>query len=233
MRLAAAIGLALAALGAALGPIASAPIAAAPAKQDWSKVASRTASGSFLLGNPAAKVKLVEYLSLSCSHCAHFAGEAMAPLKAGYIRTGLVSLEVRHALRDPFDLTAVLLARCDGPASYFPAAEAVFARQEEWIARAQTYVEKDPRTLSAADRLVGFAEGSGLDALFRARGMAPARIRACLGDPAQQKLLADMADEAWNGRKIGGTPAFLINGVAQEGVGSWADLEPKLKAALK
>jgi len=78
-----------------------------------------------------------------------------------------------------------------------------------------------------------FARGAGLDLLFAERGMARARMAACLSNAAEQKLLTAMAQEAWGERKIGGTPAFLINGVMQEHVASWEALEPRLKAALQ
>src|SRR6478735_1491986 len=96
----------------------AAPLAAAPVA-DWSKVAVRKADGSFVQGNPDAKLKLVEYLSFTCPHCAHFEHEAIGPLTAKYIRTGLVSYEVRHAVRDGYDLAATLLARCSGPGPFF------------------------------------------------------------------------------------------------------------------
>jgi protein-disulfide isomerase len=42
-----------------------------------------------------------------------------------------------------------------------------------------------------------------------------------------------MTEEAWEKRKIPGTPAFLINGVLQENVSGWDALEPKIRAALR
>jgi protein-disulfide isomerase len=220
-------------LAAAL-PLAAPPAIAAPAQRDWSKVTTRAPNGAFVLGNPAAPVKLVEYLSLTCSHCAHFTHEALEPLKADYIRSGKVSLEIRHALRDPFDLAASLLARCTGPAGYFPASEKLFARQSEWLQKAQSWSEQagTRKDQPIGPQLIAAAEGAGLMATLQP-GLTPAKAKACLADPAQQKLLTAMADEAWRTRKIGGTPFFLINGVAQEGVNDWAGLQPRLRAALR
>jgi protein-disulfide isomerase len=211
--------------------LATAPAAA----RDWSQTVTQTRAGAFVMGNPKAKVRLVEYLSMTCSHCAHFAGEAFAPLRAGYISAGLVSLEIRHAVRDPFDLAATMLVRCGGVAGYFPATEAVLARQPVWMEAASAFQQQhgDLEERSSTDRLIAYAEGSGLSDLVVARGLPKARVPACIGNEAEQKRVATMVAEAWDKRKIGGTPAFLINGVLQNGVFDWAALEPKLKAALK
>lgn len=221
-------------LAAALS-IALAPPALAQAAKDWTRTFSRTPTGAFVMGNPAAKVKLVEYLSMTCSHCAHFTAEALGPLRANYVRTGKVSIEMRHALRDGFDFAASLLARCDGPGPYFAASEAVFAAQPEWGAKASEWAATPAAQaeLPTNQRLAAFTQGAGLDALFRKRGMTPIKIAACLANKPEQDRLGAMAREAWETRKIGGTPAFLINGTLVEGVGGWAELEPRIKAALR
>ena len=53
---------------------ASAPIKpiAAPNNGDWSEMVSETPEGGFVMGNPNAPVKLVEYGSMTCPHCAEF-----------------------------------------------------------------------------------------------------------------------------------------------------------------
>lgn len=214
----------LLAMAAALFALA----APAAAQRDWTTMVTQTPSGAFVMGNPKAKVKLVEYLSLTCDHCAHFAEEAFGPLKAGYIRSGKVSLELRHAIRDPFDIAAALLVRCQGPGGYFQSTETVLARQPEWLQRASQLPEEEPGDKPMGERLIAMAKGSGLDTMF-----PPARVAPCLSNAAEHKRLAAMADEAWVKRKIGGTPAFLINGVIQADVASWDALEPRLKAALK
>ena len=61
---------------------------------DWTKRVVVTADGGFLVGNPAAKVKLVEYGSLSCPSCQRFHQEAIAGLRAR-VATGNVSFEFR------------------------------------------------------------------------------------------------------------------------------------------
>ena len=208
----------------------------AAAAHDWSKTVSVTPDGAFVLGDPKAKVRLVEYMSMTCSHCAHFATEALSQLTDRYIRKGLVALEVRHAIRDSLDLTATLLARCNGPRSYFPTASALLAVQEEWIQKAIAFQDADQGAaakLPLADALAANAQGAGLDKLVATRGLAWPRAKACLANKAEQDRLTAMAKEAWSTRSIPGTPAFLINGALVDAAASWEALEPKLQAALR
>jgi len=208
----------------------------AHAARDWTKTVSQTRAGAYVMGNPVAKVKLVEYLSFTCAHCAHFAQEAWGPLKGGYVSKGLVSLEVRHAVRDGFDLTGSMLARCTGPKGYFAASEAVLTGLPIWGPRASEFAEKAGPALDdkpIGERMQAIAKGSGLDVLVASRGLPLGRVKACLSNAAEQKKLAAMAKEAWSERNIGGTPSFLINGELQPGMSTWEALEPKLQAALK
>lgn len=192
-------------------------------------------NGAFIMGKPAAPVKLVEYLSYTCSHCAHFTGEASAPLKANYITKGLASVEVRNAVRDRYDFTAALLARCGGPARFFGNSEALFATQAMWLGKASEFETANADQLGKLamnESLKAIARGVGLDAIMKARGFTPVQIDACLSDAAAQKQVVAMTNEAWSIRKINGTPSFLINGTAYEGPGTWAGVEGGLKTAL-
>jgi protein-disulfide isomerase len=214
----------------------SAPAIAAPAPRAaaaapaWINRIAVTPAGSYVRGNPAAKVKLVEYSSFTCSHCAAFQSEAKPELTR-LIASGQVSLEIRNAVRDRYDLAAALLARCQGPASYFRAADAVFAAQDQWLAKAATVPDPAPTT-PIGEVLVSGARAVGLDRIT-APGLPPAKVAQCIASPAEQARLAKMRDEAWNQRQISGTPFFLINGQPATDTYGWADLAPKLRAALK
>lgn len=216
------IGIAL----AALTMMAATPV-------NWTKTVTRGANGAYVLGNPKAKVRLVEYLSYSCNHCATFSGQSAAPLKSGYVAKGATAVEFRNAVRDRFDFAAAMLARCGGPAKFFGDSEAIFAAQAALMGKAEAYEAGTPLPESAPvnDQLKAVARGSGLVALMTARGYAPARIDACLVDKPTQDVVLAMTDEAWATRKIPGTPTFLINGTAAK-PGGWPQLEPQLRAAL-
>jgi protein-disulfide isomerase len=216
----------------AVGGVQAAP----PKPVDWTRTVATTPAGSYVMGNPRAKVKLVEYLSLSCSHCAAFAAEGLPALKRDYIARGLVSLEVRNAVRDGFDFAGVLASRCAGPVGYFPVSERILATQAAWMPKAEAYAQAQagkPEPASEADALAGMGQAAGFDQLLRARGAAPARIKACLADRKQITTVTAMAKDAFETRKIPGTPAFLINGVLVPDTSNWALLQPKLAAALR
>lgn len=201
----------------------------AAAKVDWTNRVTQTAAGSYVLGNPAAPRKLVEYASYTCSHCAHFAGEAAAPLRR-LVATGRVNVEFRHALRDRLDLTAALLARCAGAPRFFAASEAIFAAQDDWLQKGIAYEQANAEKVSQAGPVEGaklLARETGLLGLIGRFGVTPQRADQCLADAGQAKLLVAQTTEAWDTRKIPGTPHFLINGTSVD-ANSWAALAPRL-----
>ena len=229
-----ALPLAALALAAAAAALPTAQAVAAPAK-NWLLTVTPTASGTYVIGNPKARAKVVEYLSYTCSHCAHFVNES-GPLKTGYVMPGKANIEIRHAVRDPIDMAAALLARCDGPAKFLGHSEAIFAAQSEWLPKGVDFYENNQARLK--DMAIGaalgeYARASGLSALMQKRGLAPARQNACLADAGAQAKLAEMANEAWKIRKIPGTPSFLLNGTLAADVRSWPQLKTALDAALK
>ena len=213
---------------------AAPPRAKPPVATDWSRTVRRTPDGNFVQGNPAARVKLVEYLSLTCPHCALFEKEAIPPLTANYIRTGRVSYEVRHAIRDPFDMAATILSRCDGPAAFFAAAPVVYAEQEAWLGKGSAWAETKPQLdgLKPDQALTRIAAGAGLDELFRRRGLIPQRQAACFAAVGEEQRLAKASDAIWQSPGFPGTPAFDING-QRANIRTWADLDAALAAALK
>jgi protein-disulfide isomerase len=213
----------LAAVG--LGALA---LVAATAAVDWTKKVTETPAGAFVLGNPAAKTRLVEYVSYTCPHCAHFTGEASAPLRK-YVASGGTAVEIRHAVRDAVDLTATLLARCTGPAHFFAVHDKLFATQQTWFEAAGRYIEANHDALEKVkqpQQLQMVAKGAGLGPIV---GLADAQVNACLADAAAEKPVIAMTEEAWDTRKIPGTPYFMINGTGVESTSSWAALEPHLK----
>lgn len=209
--------------------------AAKPAGQhNWLATTARTAEGAIVVGNPAAKVKLVEYLSLTCSHCAQLSAEMLPSLQRDYIARGLVSLEVRHAVRDGYDFAASLLLRCEPPTRYLASSEALFAKQAEWMAKGQSAAATAGFDSKSPDeKMLLVARAAGFDSFFAQRGVTAKAFAACMADENAQKQLAQMAGNSWERDAIPGTPLILINGVRHEDVHSWAALEPLIKAALK
>ncbi len=202
---------------------------AAPGR-DWSRTVTATSEGAFVIGNPAAKSRLVEYVSYTCPHCAHFVAEATGPLKSGWVARGAMAVEVRNLVRDRYDLAAALLARCGGAARFAGTHEAIFAAFPQWIAKVQAY-ETAPSTLPADAgpdaAIVDIADKTGLFALVAKRGVTPAQARACLVNAKARDAVMAMRKRAIEQDGITGTPGFLIDGKRVD-AHDWADLRPLL-----
>ncbi|HKY79924.1 MAG TPA: thioredoxin domain-containing protein [Sphingobium sp.] len=212
--------------------LALSPAAFAAPKVDWTSRVALSPVGGHVMGSPAAPTKLVEYVSYTCSHCAHFVGEASGPLKTGYVRGGKVSVEVRNAVRDKYDLAAALLARCGGPRRFFGNHEALFANQGAWMEMLQAYDAGAAKPSEQLAALRDIGRNTGLYALMGKRGFTPAHLDACVNDPVAMKQILAMTDEAWNKVKIEGTPSFTVNG-SRTGGSTWATLRDALPTAAR
>lgn len=198
--------------------------AMAQAKRDWRTVVTPSPIGTWVIGNPAAKVKLVEYLSYTCPHCGDFTNESKPVLMDQFVRSGSVSLEVRHAVRDGLDLAAAMYARCAGPRNFVAVHGAIFANQKALLEKGVSITPPPGGDQDAA--LKAIADGSGLTALVRPRlAKAPG---VCLTDAATREQLIAGTRAAFD--KIAGTPSFELNGELIQGT-DWARLEPRLRAA--
>lgn len=221
----------LALSGAALTLLAATP--AKPAA--WSSTVTTSPIGSFVVGNPAAKVRLVEYFSYTCSHCADFAKASSLPLKTGYIDRGLILVEYRNLVRDPVDMTAALLARCGGPKAFAGNHQAIFAAFPAFIAKVTKATDAQKTSWfegSTGARARKIAADTGLAALMRARGYTQAQLDAALDSEVAQAELTGMTNIALGADRVQGTPSFFINGRGAE-VTVWPALKSKLDLALK
>ena len=200
---------------------------------DWTQLVAATPQGGFVMGNAAAPVKLVEFGSLTCGHCAAFAEEGVPTLVEKYVKSGQVSFEFRNLVRDPVDLAAALLARCNGPAAFFPLTEQLFAAQQDWYGKAAALSAEQQQAIGASPQpAVGYAQAAGLDQFVRVRGVPAAKAQACLADQAQVQQIVQQNAEASKEYQISGTPTFLINGKVVDG-GDWKAIEPQIQAALR
>ena len=207
--------------------------AAAPQKKatDWARTVTATPEGGFRMGNPNARVKLVEYGSLTCPHCRQFAQSAMTPLKT-YVRGGKVSFEYRNFVLNGIDVAAALVARCAGPSRFFPVVDRLYATHNEWVGKISGLPEGDKekiRALSEGQRLVRLADVGGIQKLAAAYGLPTAQANKCLADPAGMDRLGAIHETA-QALGVQGTPTFFING-AKVDAGDWQSLEPHLKRA--
>jgi len=204
---------------------------AAPAKPGWLTTVSVTDKGAHVLGNPAAPNKVVEYLSYTCGHCANFELNEAPAFKTQYVATGKASLEIRNMLLNPIDLTAAMLARCGGKGRFFGNQKHLFATQSVWLDKAKNISAATQAHLKSENYtayMTGVYNEIGLAPIMQQRGITPAQAKTCLADKAALKIVLDLTD---GGAAAGvtGTPTFMINGVLQDHVHSFADLKAKMK----
>ncbi|HEY5721226.1 MAG TPA: thioredoxin domain-containing protein [Allosphingosinicella sp.] len=208
----------------------------APNNGDWTEMVSETPEGGFRMGNPEAPVKLVEYGSLSCSHCAEFAEQASGILREDYVKTGRVSWEFRPVMLFPSDPGVTMLLRCQGPSPFFQLSDQLYADQANWLGALQTAAPAAQAQLSAMtphQRAGAMVRMAGLDAFFRGRGMPQSKIDSCLADPQALESQVSQSERVAAQDGVQGTPTFLINGTLVPNAASWAALEPALRAAVR
>ena len=206
----------------------------APNNGDWSTVVSQTPEGGFLMGNPNAKVRLIEFGSMTCHICAEFEEQGGKALVDKYVKKGLVSWEFRNFVRDPYDVAAALLARCGGEASFFGLTRNLYVDQEDWVGKIQ---RADPaktqalQSMPPVQQFSAIADLGGLKQYAAMRGVPRAKGEQCLTNEAEVNQLVQMNSDAVSTYSISGTPGFLINGNRADQT-RWEGLEPKIKEAL-
>lgn len=210
----------------------------APAGQEWTQTVSRTTEG-FVMGNPNAPIKLVEYGSRLCPTCKAFADQGYAALTDNYVKSGKVSFEFREYLvHGAADIPAAVLGRCVGEAAFFPVMEQMFASQQQFVSNFEQAGAAAAQRIEAAppaQKFVLMADAMGLIEFVKARGLPEDRARACLSDTAEidklAKITQDKGPAPGGDGTVGGTPTFLVNGDVAEGVLSWGQVEAALKQA--
>ena len=207
-----------------------------PKGGDWSTVVSATPEGGFLMGNPNAKLKLIEYGSLTCPHCREFDEKGVPPLIANYVKTGLVSWEFRNYVRDAFDLTASLVSRCNGEKGFFPLTRAFYKDQDVWVEKIRTTPQdqiEQLQNLPPNQQFVELAKVADFQNWAAARGVPAAKTNQCLADENSVNKLVQMTSDATTQfPQFPGTPTFILNGTMLEKTATWAELEPQLRSAL-
>jgi protein-disulfide isomerase len=213
------------------------PIAAIapPAGQSWVEVAAETPEGGFVIGNPDAPLKLVEYASHTCHVCADFAKDGAAAMDK-YVETGVVSYEIRNLIRDPVDLTIALLARCSGPSAFHPIANQAWQNFDQLMATVQANgaALEQAATVPPAQRFQAIGQASGLLEFFAARGISNDQAMQCLADTEKANLIATRSQAQSDERQISGTPSFFLNGAPVTST-SWGPrgTDPGLEATLQ
>jgi protein-disulfide isomerase len=194
---------------------AAATAAMTPAiAQETTTATTAPAVSDYSVGSPDAKVKIVEYASFTCPHCANFHETVWPSLKTDYIDTGKVHFTLREVYFDRYGLWAALVARCGGEMKYFGIHDMLFAKQAEWVAA------ENPQQVVDNLKTIG-----------RAAGLEDAAMDACLNDTANAEALIKQFQTNFEADGVEGTPTLFINGTKYSNM-AYEDLKAILDEEL-
>jgi len=163
-------------------------------------------------GSKDAPITIIEYASMTCSHCAHFHEATYPTLKSKYIDTGKVRFTLREFPFDPIAVAGFMVARCAGDKR-----EAMigllFSQQKNWA-----FTDKPLQ---------------GLTALVKQTGMSQEKFDACLQDKALYANVNQVFEKASKQFRVDSTPTFFINGKKVSGALSPEEMDKQLEPLLK
>nr|CAD6606250.1 disulfide bond formation protein DsbA [Rhizobium sp. TCK] len=172
------------------------------------------------IGEENAPVTIVEYMSMTCPHCATFHNNTFDEIKKNYVDTGKARFIIREFPFDPRAAAAFMLARCNPtkpeeastPAQYFPMVSMLMKQQETWAG-----AQDGRAALLQMSKLAGFSQET---------------FQACL---TNQKLLDDVNATMKRGADefgVNSTPTFLINGKRYAGAMSVESMSALIDSLL-
>jgi len=153
----------------------------------------------FIIGNDNAPITIIEYASMSCSHCANFHNNTLETLKKEYIDTG----KVKYVFRDfPYNYPALLgsmVMRCIPSEVRYDYMNALYKLQNKWVVRENAVTRQE------------------LYKIMQSGGMTKKEFDACLSDTELENTILQGIMNAQSEFDIRSTPSFLINGNLLEG----------------
>ena len=164
-----------------------------------SKTVLDITENDFLIGKDSAPITIIEYSSLSCSHCANFHNDTLSLLKNEYIDTGKVKMVFRDF---PFNYPALLggmVLRCIPNDVRYDYMNALFQLQSDWVVRENTKSTNE------------------LFKIMQSGGMTKNEFDNCIQDKGLENLILQNVIDARSEFNIKSTPSFLINGFLVEG----------------
>ena len=153
----------------------------------------------FVVGDKNAPVTIIEYASLSCSHCADFHNNTLDDLIKEYVDTG----KARIVFRDfPFNYPALLgsmVLRCIPEDVRYDYMNALFQLQQKWVVRENAKSTQE------------------LYKIMQSGGMTKEEFETCTNNVELENTILQALIAAQNEFNIQSTPSFLINGNLVEG----------------
>ena len=153
----------------------------------------------FIIGNNNAPITIIEYASMSCSHCGNFHNNTLPDLKKEYIDTG----KVKYVFRDfPYNYPALLgsmVMRCIPSEVRYDYMNALYKLQNIWVVRENAITRQE------------------LYKIMQTGGMTKEKFDTCLSNVDLENKILQEVIAAQSEFNIRSTPSFLINGDLLEG----------------
>lgn len=163
-----------------------------------------------VVGAMTAPVTMIEYASLTCSHCADFATQTMPKVKEEWIKTGKVKYVLRDLPWDNLALGMAKVARCAPAEQFEPLAEAFFADQ--------TSILMGSNPLQEIKKVAATA------------GMSSDQVDTCIKDAKLHAQILGSKEIALTKLGVTGTPGIFVNGTKVEGFVEYKDFKKTLEA---
>ncbi|MGD8327163.1 MAG: thioredoxin domain-containing protein, partial [Sphingomonadales bacterium] len=172
-----------------------------------------TADGGYAIGNPDASVKIIEFASFTCGHCASFHETVYPQLKEKYIDTGKVYFEMRPFIRNSADLYATIAINCAAPQNFEPMADLYFTSQRTWL------TSSDPNAY--------------VETMAKRAGIPSSRYEQCTNDNGQKAAALTVTKKAQEAYQVNSTPTLVVNGKVVNGRrGWWLSLDAAIQEDL-
>ena len=169
------------------------------AKNKWNFDSNNNLVEPIIIGNIDAEVNIIEYRSLTCSHCAEFASNGFVHLKEKYIDTGLVSFELRPFPLNAVDLNAFKLLYCASKENFHKLDKTLLKNQSKWIDTSDQEKVLENSTAALTKQA----------ALF---GVSSEDYKSCLENEEITNFILKSRIDAVKEHQVNSTPSFLING---------------------
>ncbi len=210
-------------------PAVSAPQTPAASAASESAPVAVDGYNDIVLGDPKAPLEVVEYASMTCSHCAAFNREVIPEFKRAYVDTGKAKYVMRHFVLNGPDLAASMIARCGAtdPKRYYGYIDLFLNRQAQWIPGWQA-IGEPPQDATLAE----LALQAKMDIFVRPTGMARDKVEACLKNDALRNDLLRRRAEGVEQHQVKGTPTIFINDKLYEGAHTFDEFDKALRAAM-
>ena len=165
------------------------------------------------VGNKNAKITIIAFESLTCSHCANFHEDVYPQLKKEYLDTGLAKIEFRHFPLDIAALNASKVSQCknDGDSSML---NSLFANQQKWV--------KGSSAEEANKNLEKFLKNEGFDIDFK----------TCLNNQEIEDFVLNDRIDGVKNYKVNSTPTIIINDEKFEKTLNYKNLKKALEKLI-